>query len=138
MYPPPIPTTCRYCRGIVKLAENKEVYGKNYGKHPYIYLCTSCRAYVGTHPTAPPKPLGTLANQVLRKARESCKKPFKLYEERMQALACGKKQGRYEAYRRLANEMDIRMEECHFGLFEADQCEQAKVISIRLLDEFSE
>lgn len=138
MYPPPIPTTCRYCNGAVKLAENKEVYGRNYGNNPFIYLCTNCRAYVGTHPMNPPKPLGTLANQELRKARENCKKPFKLYEEKMQALAASKKHGRYEAYKRLANEMKIQMSECHFGLFEIDQCEQAREISISFLSEFSE
>lgn len=65
---------CPYCNNEAKWCENKEIYGKNYGKSYMCYYCQPCDAYVGCHLNTT-RPLGTLANKELRhwrvKAHES-------------------------------------------------------------------
>jgi len=56
---------CPYCKKETVWCENKEVYGKNYGKSYMIYLCKPCDAYVGCHNNTK-RPLGTMANKELR------------------------------------------------------------------------
>lgn len=62
---------CDFCDSPVNLRENKEVYGKNFGQWPWIYLCSNdnCKAFIscikGTY-----KPVGTLANHELRELRK--------------------------------------------------------------------
>ncbi|MBO5020697.1 MAG: hypothetical protein J6D52_08545 [Clostridia bacterium] len=60
------PTICRYCGGKVILTDSSQIYGKDYGK---IFLCTTCNAFVGVHKKTE-KPLGTLANSILRSKRK--------------------------------------------------------------------
>ena len=59
---------CPYCNKKAKFCENKEIYGKNYGKSYMVYYCKDCDAYVGCHNNSD-KPLGTMANKELRKWR---------------------------------------------------------------------
>lgn len=54
---------CPYCKRPAKWVENKEIYGKNYGKSYMMWLCKPCDAYVGCHNNTK-EPLGTLANKV--------------------------------------------------------------------------
>lgn len=60
---------CPYCGQEAEWVENKEVYGKNYGKSFMIWLCRKCDAYVGVHQNDPDRPLGTMADRELRKWR---------------------------------------------------------------------
>lgn len=120
--PLPEPEQCNCCgRLSVEIAHHKEVYGKAYSKWPWVFRCTYCFAYVGMHPFTN-IPLGTLANAETRKARKECKEPFeKLF-----------KSGRFtrsEAYELLAKKLGIPKEECHFGWFDIDMCNKAKVAS---------
>lgn len=116
--PLPTPVDCRYCGEHVDLVCNSEIYnGRSYGDWPYAYLCSGCRAYVGLHPDTD-IPLGTLANDLLRKDRNSSKDMFhKLKEKRGFS--------RTLAYEWLAGRMGISVAECHFGWFEHEQCGQA-------------
>jgi len=66
---------CPYCNKEAKFCENKEVYGKNYGKSYMCYWCAPCNAYVGTHNNSE-IPLGTMANKLLRKWRMNAHKYF--------------------------------------------------------------
>ena len=59
---------CPYCNKEAKFCENKEIYGKNYGKSYMCYLCKPCDAYVGTHNNTS-RALGTMANRELRQWR---------------------------------------------------------------------
>lgn len=59
---------CPYCNVQAKWCENKEKYGKNYWKSYMCYYCKDCDAYVGCHNNTR-EPLGTMANDELRKAR---------------------------------------------------------------------
>jgi len=59
---------CPYCGKKAKWCENKEVYGRNYGKSFMCYYCKDCDAYVGCHNNTE-RPLGTMANKELREWR---------------------------------------------------------------------
>lgn len=59
---------CPYCNKEAIWCENKEIYGKNYGKSYMCYLCKKCDAYVGCHNNTR-VPLGTIANKELRRWR---------------------------------------------------------------------
>lgn len=113
----PIPTKCRYCGNEVVLTSNAEIYGKEYGNGK-CYLCRNCRAFVGIH-TGTTIPLGTLANDELRKARNEAHKLFdKLWKQPTRIMT------RYEAYKWLANKMNLKIKETHIALFEIEQCNQ--------------
>ncbi|AKF46331.1 zinc-finger-containing protein [Pseudomonas fragariae (ex Marin et al. 2024)] len=119
--PIPAPADCRYCGDDVCLVRNSEIYnGRSYGDWPFAYLCQGCRAYVGLHPDTD-IPLGTLADDALRAARNHSKSKFHDYVKTVGL-------GRTAAYKWLADQMGINVGVCHFGWFEADAC--AKVVKI--------
>ncbi len=60
---------CPYCNNEAPWVENKELYGKNYGKSYMMYLCKPCNAYVGCHENTR-KPLGTMTNSEGREWRK--------------------------------------------------------------------
>ncbi len=62
---------CPYCKKEAPWVENKEKYGKNYGKSYMCYYCKECDAYVGCHNNTR-NPLGTMANKELREWRMKC------------------------------------------------------------------
>lgn len=66
---------CPYCGKSAEWVENKEIYGRNYGKSYMCYLCKSCDAYVGCHENSR-KPLGRMANRELREWRKKAKNMF--------------------------------------------------------------
>lgn len=67
--------TCPYCNKPAVWVENKEIYGRNYGKSYMTWLCRDCDAYVGCHNNTK-KPLGRMANKELREARKEAKSLF--------------------------------------------------------------
>ncbi|WP_319931557.1 zinc-finger-containing protein [Xenorhabdus santafensis] len=121
--PLPAPTKCHYCAGSIAIVSHKAVYGQDFGNWPWLYICTTCRAYVGMHPFTD-IPLGTLANEETRAARKSCKPHF----ERIWKSG---KLTRTDAYKWLAEKLGIDPGECHFGWFDVDMCEQAKNVCMR-------
>ncbi len=60
---------CQYCGNDAVWCENKEIYGRNWGKSYMCWLCKPCNAYVGCHNNTR-EPLGTLANKELREWRK--------------------------------------------------------------------
>lgn len=110
--PLPAPTECRYCGGEIRIQDHMVVYGKTYGDWPYVYRCPPCDARVGMHPFTN-IPLGTLANEELRRARKDVKNRF-------QDIFKLGHMTRSEAYAALADEMGIDRENCHFGWFEIE------------------
>ena len=66
---------CPYCNNQAEWVENKEVYGKNYGKSYMMWLCKPCDSYVGCHNNTR-KSLGTLANKETRDWRKKAHKVF--------------------------------------------------------------
>lgn len=126
--PMPVPTCCRYCNGSVRIVNHTVIYfGRTYGEWPWVYRCEDCHARVGMHPFTN-LPLGTLADNALREVRNRCKKPFEWIWEGRKPLM-----GRTEAYRWLAEKMGKSIAECHFGLFEAADCERAEQLCLDYL-----
>ena len=105
------------CGKKCEWVENKEVYGRNYGKSYMIWLCRPCDAYVGCHRNTK-KPLGTLANRYLRQQRRTVKNVF------IQHFMNGdwsNKKGKKEGYAWLAN---LFGKEFHFGSSTAEELEK--------------
>lgn len=103
------PTKCNLCGGKVEYVSNSKIYGRQYGSG-FCYYCVDCGAYVGTHKNKPQIAMGILANKEMREAKKKCHDLFdskwKTYKQR---CAC---------YARLANEMGIAIDDCHFGYFD--------------------
>lgn len=111
-------TTCPLCDAPVEYTNNKVVYGKPYGAWPMIYLCTNpqCRAFVHCHPGST-TPLGTMANSVTRRMRKLAHSVFD------PLWKCGE-MTRGDAYTWLAEQMGIPHDQCHIGMFDAEQCQR--------------
>lgn len=108
-----IPTICRYCGGRVKLTTAREIYDKS---DETIYLCTNCNAYVGCH-KGTNRPLGKLANAMLRLKRRETHDTFDLFWR-------SRGWTRNQAYIWLARTMCLKNDNAHIGNFEMDECEQ--------------
>lgn len=126
--PLPVPESCSHCGpdSPVFLVNNEEIYGRSFGDWPFAYLCPNCERYVGLHPGTD-IPLGTLADRSTRDARKKHKKVF-------HEMASAMKYTRRQAYQALADEMNIPVEQCHWGWFNEKQCEEAGNICNKILD----
>ena len=102
---------------------NTLVYGKNYGSGK-CYYCTNCHAYVGTHVPRPNEALGILSNKEMRNWKMKCHHKFDSF---WKDFPSSKKRysARNQAYKRLAEELGIPVEECHFGWFDLDMLQKA-------------
>ena len=109
-----LPRTCRFCKGSVRLVNNEEVYGREYG-WPLLYRCDDCGARVGTHPGTD-IPLGTLADEETQKARKRAHVAFDV-------LWRGKTPWhRAQAYKALARALGVRV--AHISWLDARDCER--------------
>lgn len=102
-----VTVTCPYCSAPADRVQTP--WG-------FKYQCVPCDARVGCHPGSD-KPLGTLANAELRKARMAAHAAFdplwKLHGLKRSA-----------AYAWLARKMGIVVTSCHVAHFNVDQCKQ--------------
>ncbi|USD59038.1 hypothetical protein J4N45_10900 [Vibrio sp. SCSIO 43140] len=124
--PLPVPKTCCYCGSSVGILHHNDIYGREYGDWPWVYACSCCDSYVGLHPFTD-IPLGTLADKTLRDTRNQCKRFFT-------RLHTYHGLSRNDAYHRLASEMGIDKESCHFGWFDIEQCVKAKNACLRIAE----
>ena len=110
---------CPYCNKDTELIDSAEIYGgKSYG---LMYICRDCNAYVGCYRDTD-KALGRLADFQLRDFKHRAHLHFdKIWQENPSI-------GRRDAYRWLAQQMDIPVELTHIGMFEVDMCQ--KVIEL--------
>lgn len=118
------PKMCNICgEESVIFTSNKIIYGKEYGSGK-CYYCTECGAYVGTHKPRPTEALGLLANKEMRDMKMKCHDIFDAIwkEKETRKEQC---QARNELYVRLAKEMSMDVEECHFGWFDIDKLNKA-------------
>jgi hypothetical protein len=125
------PTRCDYCQGEVELASNARLYGgTEYGKWPYVYLCTGCGASVGLHPHTD-LPLGTLADAETKAARKAGKAWFMRWLDRRMEGRDRKDYSRIRkgCYMELAMALEIPVEECHWAMFSAERARRAGQVS---------
>ncbi|MBR2246913.1 MAG: hypothetical protein IJ880_07820 [Bacilli bacterium] len=122
------PTICRYCGSPVVYTSNAEIYGREYGDGK-CYLCRNCRSFVGVHPGTD-IPLGTLANEELRRYRKAAHFWFdKIWKKPTRIMT------RDKAYKWLSKEIGLPKEQTHIGMFEKEQCEKVMEISQKKLQE---
>lgn len=121
------PTKCNICGGRVVYTKVENVYGKKNIKFQtsgYCYHCTECGAVVGTHKEHPDEAMGILADREMCEMRQKSHKMFdnlwKTREERTQM------------YQKLANELGIPFEECHFAYFDKEQLRKIDSILVKL------
>jgi len=99
---------CPFCNKPAEWVENKEVYGRNYGKSFMIWLCKPCDAYVGCHENTK-KPLGVMANRETREWRVKAHEAFDpIWKEKVMTRQGGYKWLRERLGRRIhIGESDI-------------------------------
>jgi len=119
----PAPTKCRFCKSKVEYVSHAKIYGgRTFSDWPYIYLCTNseCGASVGVH-AGTEHPLGTLADQTTKNARKAAHAAFDPIWKSGQMK-------RSEAYKWLADHLDIERWRCHISWFDTEVCN--KVVKI--------
>jgi len=117
------PTICNVCGEEVIYISNSKIYGREYGSGK-MYYCTSCGAYVGTHKPRPKEALGILANKEMRDMKMKC---HDLFDKKWKNEPTAKKRhvARANAYKWLAEKLNISIKECHFGYFDMDMLNKA-------------
>lgn len=112
--PPKRPKVCNICGGKVKFNRAD----KNKSKSGFVYYCTQCHAWVGTHPKSVWDALGELANHDMRQKRWEIHKWFdKLWRNHEE---------RDMYYNKLA--VALGKSECHFSQMTMEELEKAETI----------
>ena len=109
---------CPYCQRVSEYVDSAVVYSRSYGM---IYLCRSCRAWVGVH-KGTDRPLGRLADAELRDAKKAAHAAFDPLWKRKMRTGVAKNKARGAGYRWLAEQLDIPYSQCHIGMFDANTC----------------
>lgn len=112
---------CPYCGGEAKLRKATDIYpntpkARGWG---YMWACENypkCDTYVGCHKgTTIPK--GRLANPRLRTLKKEAHRQFDpLWKSGLLT--------RKEAYKWLADQLKISIDDCHIGMFDVSQCQK--------------
>ena len=119
-HPKSIP--CPECGGEATLTTGAKVYTWRPDlADNYLWQC-ACGARCGCHGDTK-VPLGTPANEATRKARMAAHAAFDPIWKRSQVRGA-----RRHAYAKLAEKMDMTLDECHIGMMTAAQA--AKVVEI--------
>lgn len=118
---------CDYCHQPAEAVTGEEVYPHREDLfHLKFYVCEPCDARVGCH-VKTGKPYGRLANAQLRRAKCEAHESFdKLWK------GSGRVMSRPEAYRWLAEVLDIDQDEAHIGKFDEETCR--KVVEVVTLE----
>lgn len=120
------PKKCPLCGGKVEYIPSKQLYGSflKYGeKSGFVYHCKKCDATVGTHKDNPTEAMGLLADKETRQLRQRNHAMFDKFWK-------NKKQ-RTKYYNKLAQEMGMTEEECHFAWFNKEELERSYQIMLR-------
>ena len=124
------PKTCNLCGGPVEFASNAIIYGRQYGSG-YCYHCTRCGAYVGTHRPWPDRAMGILADEEMRAWKMICHELFDALWK-----PTGNHRLRRQLYSRLAVQMGIEVDDCHFGYFDLEALKKAyQIVSAWSIDD---
>jgi len=104
---------CPVCGKEASWVENKEKYGRNYGKSYMCYFCKDCDTYVGCHQNTR-QPLGTMADPELRKLRMAV-------HSKIDPFWRSGKYSRKTVYRTLSDELGYQF---HTGESTKETCQQ--------------
>lgn len=107
---------CPYCGSHAHKKSSEIIYGRDFGM---AFICDNfptCNSYVGCHLDG--RPMGTLANAELRKARNDA---HKIFDPIWKSKVIKK---RWHAYGWLADKMNLTRDNTHIGMFNLNQCIQ--------------
>jgi hypothetical protein len=111
---------CPYCGSGVRFSDRSVLVNKNSSsKLANVYVCAkypTCDAYVGCE-TGTDIPLGTLANEELRKYRMEAHKAFDW-------MWTSGRVTRTKAYGIMQKVMELTEETAHIGMMDIEQCQQ--------------
>lgn len=111
--------TCGHCDRPAELVTGKVIYPRRVAFFDkWYWRCEPCGAYVGCHPGGT-QPMGRLANEELRKARQRVHKA-------LDPLWKSGSMTRSEAYKMLAVRLSIAKQNCHVGMFDLATCARAE------------
>ena len=116
---------CPNCHNPAPWVENKEKYGRNYGRSYMCYFCKPCRYYVGCHNNTR-KPLGTMISD------EHCKLR-KAVHNKIDPLWKSGQMSRKHIYARLSQALGYTY---HTGEADADTCRKVLALDINNLSLF--
>ncbi len=124
-----VPSICRYCGGVIRRVPGQQIYGDAAAMrlklwNEWFYQCQNCNARVGCH-RGTTRPLGNVANEVLRLKRMETHQVFAAYWK-------GRHMSRTAAYKWLSKKMGLPEEKAHIGGFKMDQCQQVIDICRRM------
>lgn len=125
--------SCPYCRRPACLTGGTSIYPLRPDlAAKWFYVCWSCDAWVGCH-DGTQKPLGRLADHELRRAKMAVHEVFDpLWQAKMERDKCSKHEARGAAYKWLAQQLGISVEDCHVGMFDVATCKRAIEIMDRI------
>lgn len=108
--------TCPSCLKEAHWCDNKEVYGRSFGRSSMCYYCKRCDYYVGCHNNSQ-KPLGVMASKETRKLRMKCHSKFDEFW-RYNFVS------RDDGYLWLQRQMKKNEDEAHIGMFNEEDCKK--------------
>jgi len=110
---------CPYCGDHAEFSETSEsiYHGRDYGP---VWICALCQAWCGCH-KGTDRPLGRLANAELRTARIAAHAAFDPHWKTFGF-------SRMTAYQYLSDALEIDVDECHIGLFDAGMCRRVVAV----------
>lgn len=112
---------CDYCQQPAQLVSGEAIYPHRPDLHHLrFWQCVPCDAWVGCH-KGTERPLGRLANVELRTAKIAAHVAFDQLWKRTTPAGSFSRTG---AYKWLAEQMGIEVEQCHIGMFDAQQCQR--------------
>lgn len=127
----PFKPVCGYCGKTAQLVGGDTIYPRRDDlHHKKFWYCEPCKAWVGCKPNGS-QPLGTLANQELRKFRIDAHKVFDPLWQATDSVF----ETRDDAYQWLAEQMGLAFQRTHFAMFNTHQCEQAISIVTKFIEE---
>ena len=114
--------SCTYCKRSAELVTGANLYPRFKSlASRYFWRCTPCGAHVGCHPGTK-NPLGSLANEELRKARQQAHSSFDSLWQSVVSQEVPKHLARTRGYAWLFEQLNLSKEDCHIGMFDVDMC----------------
>lgn len=116
--------SCPYCNNSAVLVGGDTIYPHRPDlRDKHFYRCAPCKAWVGCHPGTK-TPLGRLANAELREWKSKAHAAFDPLWKRKIARGVKKNEARGAGYAWLADQLGIKREDCHVGMFDTSTCQR--------------
>lgn len=94
-----------------------------------IYLCRPCNAYVGVH-KGTDRALGRLADSELRYWKKAAHAAFDPLWQKQISQGISKHTARGNAYKWLAEQMQLDSNDAHIGMMDVEQCKRVVELTL--------